>query len=219
MSSKKSESVNLWTSPNTLWLESQDKSLPVISISRDVKPQIAAVDHGSIPTIAVRRTIHGILGILELPLTKFLVVISQKRKVGDLEGHAIFRLESVELIPISTLAANSSTEVDAERRCQILIKEALSTPYFYFSYSGDLTNSRQRQAASAQSESAWSRADKRFLWNNYMAETLFQYVTGSKSMTQVSSFLVQLVHGAVFIHRCSINGVRFIKSGLKVMQF
>lgn len=207
-SGKKIESVHLWTSSQSLWIETPDKSLPIVAISRDWNPEITLTNHAAIPSGATKKSVYGILGIIHLPLTKFLVTVVQKRKVGDLDGHAIFRLESVEFIPISSMQASSSTEVDGEKRCYQLIHEALSTPYFYFTYTGDLTNSQQRQAQS-NSNSSWENADKRFLWNYSMANNLMSYVSSGSSKSDIYPFLLQLIHGAVFIHRCSINGKSF----------
>lgn len=209
MPPSKIETVDLWTSPHNIWLEMQDKSLPVLSLSRDSNPSVRATDHANIPAIAVRKSIHGILGVVKLPLTTFLVTVSQKRKVGDVEGHAIYRVESTDFIPISSTPPSSSTEVDAQRQCQALLRDAINTPYFYFSYTGDLTNTRQRQALASQEagDSKWKKADKRFLWNYHMAGEFLQLATSSTLKTDMSHFLIQMIHGAVFTHRCSVNGV------------
>lgn len=72
--------------------------------------------------------------------------------------------------------------------------------------------STERQASIAQDHgndgSAWSRADQRFLWNHHLANTMLQLAPESSRPT-ISQFLIHLIHGAVFIHRCSINGVCF----------
>jgi hypothetical protein len=64
------------------------------------------------------------------------VAINQKRKVGEIEGQVVYRLESVEFIPISTTSPQSSAEVDAQKRCQSLVENAFSTPSYYFTYQG-----------------------------------------------------------------------------------
>ena len=140
------------------------------------------------------------------------MAINQKRKIGDIEGQTVYRLESTEFIPISSISPNTSAELDdAQRRCQILVKNAFSTPYYYFTYQGgDLTNTKQRQSLTdPDSESDWKRADKRFLWNYYMGTTFLQ-LANSGDRSKISPFLVLLIHGAVFIHRCKLNGKSFL---------
>ena len=109
MTAQRIESLNLWESPDFLWLEAQNRSL---SISRELNPQISLTVQSAIPPFAVRRSIYdGILGILPFPLGKFLVAINQKRKIGDIEGQTVYRLESIELIPISSISPNTSAEL------------------------------------------------------------------------------------------------------------
>ena len=209
MTAQKIESLNLWESTDFLWIEAQNRSLPVLSISRELNPQVTLTVQTSIPSSAVRRNVYGILGIIKMPLTTFLVAINQKKKVGEIEGQTVFRLESIEFVPISSISANSSAELDAQKRCQSIVENALSTPYFYFTYNGgDLTNTKQRQSLKfdADSESDWRRADKRFVWNYHMGSSLL-HLANSEDRAKISPFLVLLIHGAVFIQRCNIKGV------------
>ena len=207
------ETLNLWTSPKCLWIEAPapNRSLPVIAIHRDATVQVQLTDQSSISAVAVRKTIYGVLGIIELPLSTCLVVIAHRKKVGDIDSHPVHRLETTEFIPIWGKAATSSTEAAAHQNSLNLLSETLGTPHFYFSYTGDLTNSLERQASIAQDHgnegSAWSRADQRFLWNYHLANTMLQLAPES-NRTTITQFLIHLIHGAVFIHRCSINGVR-----------
>lgn len=208
------ETLNLWTSPKTLWIEAPgpNRNLPVVAIHRTadcIKVQLT--EPSSISTVAVRKTIHGVLGIAELPLGAYLIVIAHRKKVGDVDGQPVHRLETAECIPIWGKAATSSKEAEAHRYCLNLLQETLGTPYFYFSYTGDLTNNAERQARVAQDhgkKTAWSCADDRFLWNFHLANTLLQFAPEA-SRSSISQFLTHLVHGAVFIHRCSINGKMF----------
>ena len=84
----------------------------------------------------------------------------------------------------------------------------------YFLYKGgDLTNTKQRQSLTLpdSGDSDWKKADKRFLWNYHMGSSLLN-LANSGDRSKVAPFLVLLIHGGVYIHRCSINGVRiFIK--------
>ena len=72
----------------------------------------------------------------------------------------------------------------------------------------DLTNTLQRQndRPFVENEDSWRMADKRFVWNHFIANNLLQFADES-SKPAVASFLIQVIHGAVFINRCSINGV------------
>ena len=76
-----------------------------------------------------------------------------------------------------------------------------------------MTNTKQRQSLTLpdSGDSDWKKADKRFLWNYHMGSSLLN-LANSGDRSKVAPFLVLLIHGGVYIHRCSINGVRiFIK--------
>ncbi len=93
----------------------------------------------------------------------------------------------------------------------------LSTPSFYFSYTSDLTRSMQskdsqvargqrlqqqhhhQDVLEAVSElyTAW---DERFVWNRHLLDRFLR--RGAEFLR----YCVPLVHGAVFIRQCSING-------------
>ena len=70
--------------------------------------------------------------------------------------------------------------IEAHKRCMALLAETLSTPYFYFSYNGDVTNSMQRLSEygtpAATGKDAWERLDKRFVWNEHMLTPFLEQV-------------------------------------------
>ena len=133
-------------------------------------------------------------------------------------------MESVEFIPLSSTVATSSTvENDSHNHCVNLVRETLATPYFYFSYTGDITNSLQRQhdkpLMDKNLEDNNSRSsDRRFVWNHFIANKFLDHAEES-SRSAVSSFLVQIIHGGVFVNRCNINGVSFVLLGSIVRTF
>lgn len=138
------ETLKLWTSPKTLWIEAPaapNRNLPVVAIQRtDAETKVQLTESSSISKVAVHKTIHGVLGIAELPLGAYLIVIAQRRNVGNFDGQPVYRLVTAECIPIWGKAATSSKEAEAHRYCLNLLQDTLGTPYFYFSYTGDLTN-------------------------------------------------------------------------------
>ena len=76
-----------------------------------------------------------------------------------------------------------------------------------------MTNTKQRQSLTLpdSGDSDWKKADKRFLWNYHMGSSLLN-LANSGDRSKVAPFLVLLIHGGVYIHRCSINGVRLFYS-------
>ena len=48
---------------------------------------------------AIRQTIHGIIGIIALISGSYLIVITSKERVGDVNGQTIYKIQTTELIP------------------------------------------------------------------------------------------------------------------------
>ena len=48
---------------------------------------------------AVRTSIHGIIGIINLISGPYLIVITSKTRVGDINGQAIYKVQTTDIIP------------------------------------------------------------------------------------------------------------------------
>ena len=124
------------------------------------------------------------------------------------------------MIPVQ-LKMRTAVEIDpmleevqheSQSRCINLLHDVLSTPYFYYSPSADLTNSMQRlykqgpltQTCASQGKEAWDRLDQRFVWNAYALRPFLEVKANS---TDLHAFIMPIVHGAMFIRRCNINKV------------
>ena len=85
-----------------------------------------------------------------------------------------------------------------------MLNLVLSTPYFYFSPTADLTQTQQRLFLAAEEDlekPLLARADQRFVFNLEMLQPI---------PAAAARFTVPLVHGAVFVNsKCSINGRQF----------
>jgi phosphatidylinositol 4-phosphatase len=48
---------------------------------------------------ATRTSIHGIIGIIHLISGPYLIVITAKIRVGDINGHTIYKVQGTDMIP------------------------------------------------------------------------------------------------------------------------
>ena len=143
------------------------------------------------------------------------------KQVGEMgeERHRIFQVASLEMIPVQTKSRPAAIDPmleevqnESQSRCITLLQEVLSTPYFYYSPTADLTNSMQRlhklgpftQPYASQGKESWDRLDHRFVWN---AHALSPFLEIKANSTDLHAFIMPLIHGAVFIKRCNINRV------------
>jgi len=216
--------LTLWSSPDKFWIEASKSKTHLLQINRcdsDTKCGISLEPHlGQIPASATKKAIYGIVGIVELPLCQFLLVITRRVQVGELgdERHRIYQVSSIEMIPVQ-LKRRTAVETDpmldevqheSQARCINLLHDVLCTPYFYYSPTLDLTNSMQRlhkqgpltQPSAAQGKEAWDRLDERFVWNAFALTSFLEIKANS---TDLHAFIMPLIHGALFIKKCNIN--------------
>ena len=48
---------------------------------------------------AIRKSIHGIIGIINLISGPYLIVITSKVRIGDINGQAIYKVQTTDIIP------------------------------------------------------------------------------------------------------------------------
>lgn len=94
-----------------------------------------------------------------------------------------------------------------------MVQHVLSKPGFYFSYDYDLTHTLQRRHYLSQMKLNFlsiplhERADDRFMWNAHFMRDLVV-------LPELRRFIVPILHGFVFIKKCTINGKSFVFSVL-----
>lgn len=91
------------------------------------------------------RQIQGILGIINLLAGPYLVVVTRSTKIGQICNQPVYRVEETDVISYTRNTLHLTEEqVNYNNSYLTMVKTVLRTPYFYFSYSYDLTHSLQR---------------------------------------------------------------------------
>jgi phosphatidylinositol 4-phosphatase len=90
-------------------------------------------------------------------------VVTDREKVGEINGDNIYYLKSYKLVPISTNLVSMEQEGDDLIYLE-LIQQLLNQGDYYFSYSRDLTRSKQSQTSFIYGPYVpiWEQADDRF---------------------------------------------------------
>lgn len=111
------------------------------------------VKTNQIPNTSSVRKICGILGTINLINGNNLVVATHRIFVGIINTQIIWRLAGFDIIPYipSILHLNDVQKAENETYLSML-KNVLDTPYFYFSYSYDLSHSLQRLFSMSSAE-------------------------------------------------------------------
>ncbi|TRY67180.1 hypothetical protein TCAL_02285 [Tigriopus californicus] len=159
-----------------------------------------------------RKSIAGLLGILELPSGLHLLIARGRDKIGEItpENHGVYRMVSAEILAFAKSTNHlSSAQLEANSAYLSMVEQVLSTPEFYFSYSMDLSHSSQRRATLGPNGlipsviSLHSKCDSRFVWNHWL---LKRFLALGEPFLQ---YCVPILHGVIYIRKCSLNGKYF----------
>ncbi|KAL3845023.1 hypothetical protein ACJIZ3_002426 [Penstemon smallii] len=173
------KSMRLWEFPDQYVLEPTDgSSASSLAISRldgsmNLIDEIPQCDTLRVPKI---RTVYGVVGMLKLLAGSYLIVITERERVGSYLGYPIFKITSMKVFPCDHSLKNSPEEQKKmESEFSRLLNVAERTLGLYFSYDVNITLSSQRLHDLGDESKLlplWRQADPRFLWNNYMLEVL-----------------------------------------------
>ncbi|KHN96708.1 phosphoinositide phosphatase [Metarhizium album ARSEF 1941] len=158
----------------------------------------------SSPQAAKRATrvssIAGILGIIQLRLDRYVIVVNKAQPVGRLKGHMVYKLVAAEILPMRERQIHDPDEDTFIS----LLDSFLQRGPMYFSYSIDLTNSFQRQSQADIASPLWMRADDRFFFNKHLQSDMMDFRTrGSRSQpgkqTAIDPYILPCIFGMLEI--------------------
>ncbi|KJZ77345.1 hypothetical protein HIM_03069 [Hirsutella minnesotensis 3608] len=151
-------------------------------------------------------SIAGILGVIQLRLDKYVVVISKAQPFGRLKGHMVYKVIAAEILPMRERQIHDPDEDSFIS----LLQTFLHKGPMYFSYSIDLTNSFQRQSQADSSTPFWMRSDDRFFFNKYLQSDLIEFrKRGSRSQPGsqpgIDPFILPCIFGMLEIKPTTFN--------------
>ncbi|XP_077125536.1 phosphatidylinositol-3-phosphatase SAC1 isoform X4 [Ranitomeya variabilis] len=198
--------LKLHTTPEKFFVEACDDGVDdVLAIDR-VSTEVALTAKKDIPPSAITRPICGILGTVRLVAGMYLIVITRKKKVGDLLNHSVWKATDFDIISYKkTILHLTDTQLQDNKGFLSMINHVLSVDGLYFSTSYDLTHTLQRLSNTSpefQEMSLLERADQRFVWNGHLLREF-------SAQPEIHKFAVPVIHGFIAIHSCSVNGKYF----------
>uniref|UniRef100_A0A8D9BUV5 Phosphatidylinositol-3-phosphatase SAC1 n=1 Tax=Cacopsylla melanoneura TaxID=428564 RepID=A0A8D9BUV5_9HEMI len=163
-----------------------------------------------LPNPQCRRLIYGILGLVNLLAGAYILFITERKKIGTVSGQDIYQIVQTEMFPCCPTKEKIMTNHQASLNQQYIsmIKKILSTPYFYYSYTYDLTYNMQRLYNVQHDfllKPLHERADERFIWNRNLLDQFY-----TLESPDVGAFCVPVIHGFISINKCIINGKTFL---------
>ncbi|XP_022255548.1 phosphatidylinositide phosphatase SAC1-A-like isoform X2 [Limulus polyphemus] len=200
------EDLRLHVTADKFFLEPQTSHTEVLIIDR-VSREISLRAHkDQIPPDASSKLICGIIGVITLLSGPYLVLITKKSKVGEINGQSIWRVEETEILSYSRTFLHLTEEQIQHNKVYLsMVRSALHTPHFYFSTTYDLTHTLQRLHNTSPDflrMPLLERADQRFVWNNCLMRDLI-------SQPELHRYWLPVVHGFIAIKTSIINRKTF----------
>ncbi|TIA91626.1 hypothetical protein E3P99_01035, partial [Wallemia hederae] len=199
--------VHSLTSPQAYTLEpvsndnsgaAKAQSLAIDRVTRDIKLVDSPKEmHQNVDSSI---TLYGVLGVINLSTTPFLIAISDRELAGSIDGNEIYRATDFKMFPVdrsSSLSQLLKHPIDGVLLG--LLKAHFKDGNFYFSNTYDVTSSLQRQQDNREG-AMHQRADDRFFWNKHLQKALID------SDADLSSFILPVIYGFLEIKPTSIFG-------------
>ncbi|EAQ93723.1 hypothetical protein CHGG_01958 [Chaetomium globosum CBS 148.51] len=201
--------INVQTASDSYIFSSPSSpNAPALTIDRptgDIRLSDASVLTGK--RVSRVTSISGILGMIQLRLDKYIIVITKAQPVGRLRGHMVYKVVSTELLPLRERQVHDPDE----DRFLALLKTFIKSGPMYFSYAIDLTNSFQRQAQQDVERPLWKRADDRFFWNRFVQTDLIDFRNqGGRGQPApqpgIDPYILPVMFGMLEIHPTTFKG-------------
>ncbi|KAJ4476661.1 SacI homology domain-containing protein [Lentinula aciculospora] len=151
------------------------------------------------------KSVHGILGMISLALSEYIVIITGREPKGRLCGQDIFRASDFDILPLNPNANVLNPPHPVEGYFLALLRSHLQSGSFLFSYGWDLTRRLQAQWESQNLDSSkgvWEVADDRFFWNKYLQTRFIE----SSEKQDLSSFILPVIYGTFDVRPIFIHG-------------
>ncbi|KAG0305294.1 hypothetical protein BGZ98_004359 [Dissophora globulifera] len=140
---------------------------------------------GRVPADEEVMTIYGVLGFIRLLAGEYMIVITDRHRVGRIGDHDIFKVKDYKIMPFSiNNMALSNAQTTEEASYISLLHSHLRSGAFHFSYGYELTHTLQRQSD--------LRGNTLPMWE------------------RLSNFILPIVNSFVEINSVAINGKPFI---------
>lgn len=176
---------------------------PVVYSQQEVKNLLQRISEGNRSTggLAFVAKVYGIAGCIKFLESYYLILVTKRRQIGCICGHAIYSIEESQLITvphslIQTDLAHSKTEL----RYKKLLSSVDLTKDFFYSYTYPIMQSLQKNI-SAIGEDMMSY-ENIFVWNAFLTQSI-------RSRCNNALWTIALVHGHFKQVRLSIFGREF----------
>ncbi|TFK41302.1 inositol/phosphatidylinositol phosphatase [Crucibulum laeve] len=163
-----------------------------------------------LPPYALRssKVIYGIIGLISLSLSEYIIVITGRESLGRLMGHEVYRATNFDILPLNPHVSSHNPPHPVESHLLALVRSHLHGGNFLFSYTWDLTRRLQAQWQSREKDVGkplWQVADDRFFWNKFLQSRLIDLTT-SDAKQDLSQYILPVMYGTFDLRPAFLHG-------------
>ncbi|KAL8172570.1 hypothetical protein V2J09_024374 [Rumex salicifolius] len=176
---------------------------PVVYSQQEVKSLLQRIAEGNRATggLLFVAKVFGVAGCINFLESYYLILVTKRRQIGSICGHAIYSIEERQLITIPHITIQSDVaHSKTELRYKKLFSSVDLTKDFFFSYTYPVMQSLQKNVLSKGKSGM--PYDNMFVWNAYLTEII-------RSRCKNNIWTIALVHGHFKQMRMSIFGRDF----------
>ncbi|KAF8898432.1 SacI homology domain-containing protein [Infundibulicybe gibba] len=154
------------------------------------------------------KTVYGILGLLSLSLTEYIIIITGRELRGRIMGHEVYRAVDFDILPLNPNVSVSNPPHPVEGHFLALARSHLYGGNFLFSYEWDLTRRLQAQYKNRDGDvnkAFWEAADDRFFWNRFLQSKLIETATLNPKQ-DLGAYILPIVYGTFDIRPAFLHG-------------
>ncbi|XVF63323.1 hypothetical protein PTKIN_Ptkin09bG0078700 [Pterospermum kingtungense] len=176
---------------------------PVVYSPQEIKNLLQRIAEGNRATGGLNfvAKVFGIVGCIKFLESYYLILVTKRRQIGCICGHAVYSIEESQLITIPHVSIQSDV---AHSKTELRYKKLLSsvdlTKDFFYSYTYPIMQCLQKNVLSLGEERM--PYDNIFVWNAYLTQAI-------RSRCSNTIWTIALVHGHFKQIRLSIFGRDF----------
>ncbi|KAF8168250.1 inositol/phosphatidylinositol phosphatase [Crassisporium funariophilum] len=188
----------LFTERNDTYIFVPEGEAQSLTIHRQSGDIVINSPQYTVPFAAKRsgKVIYGILGLISLSLSEYIIVVTGRTLQGSFMGHDIFRATDFDLLPLAALSPHAPPH-PVEAHLLALVRSHLLGGNFLLSYTYDLTRRLQAQYDAQENDAGkalWEVVDDRFFWNRYLQTKLIDLAASDPSHSY-GSFILPIMYG------------------------
>lgn len=178
---------------------------PVVYSPQEINNLLQRIGEGNRATggLTFVAKVFGIAGCIKFLESYYLILITKRRQIACICGHAIYSIEESQLITIPHVSIQSDIAFSkTELRYKKLLSSVDLTKDFFYSYTYPIMRSLQNNVLSNEEGGIGMPYDNMFVWNAYLTQAI-------RSRCNNTIWTVALVHGHFRQIRLSVFGRDF----------